>query len=168
MRTARSTALRRWRRCSSGDWSDLEVVCVADGAAFASNFVARGDIVDEVTRARGNWQRKGGKVDPEHDATQAPLRSFSMWEKLKDKEPPPPRINHIERWMPGDDVTALFGDGGKGRTQLGLQLCYCTAARMLFLGMDVRHGSAIALSAEEHDDELHFRGHQIAARHRSA
>ena len=39
-------------------------------------------------------------------------------------EPLQPRVWHIPDWLPGDDVAGAFGDGGEGKTALGLQLEY--------------------------------------------
>jgi RecA-family ATPase len=103
-------------------------------------------------------------VEKEAEKTEEPPHTpavfRSVWDALK--TPPKPRVWHLEHWMPGDDVTGLWSDGGIGKTTLGMQLGYCTAGNMPFLGMPVRAGGSFYLTAEEHDDELDFRNHQIA------
>jgi hypothetical protein len=84
----------------------------------------------------------------------------SVWDALKTE--PNPRIWHLPDWMPGDDVTGFWADGGTGKTNIGMQMGYCTASCMPFLGMPIRAGGAIYFTAEEHNDEFDFRAHQIA------
>jgi RecA-family ATPase len=111
-------------------------------------------LVEAVTEQRRKPDKADGKPP-------APLVSTNLWHMLK--SPAPLRSWHIQDWMPGDDVTGLFGDGGEGKTQLCMQLAYCTATGMPWLGLDVRPGPVLYFSAEEPNGELHFRGAQIAA-----
>jgi hypothetical protein len=42
--------------------SDFQVLAVADGAPFARKFWERGDLLAEIARARGRWQRANGRT----------------------------------------------------------------------------------------------------------
>lgn len=72
-----------------------------------------------------------------------------------------PRNWHVESWIPAFDVSLLGGDGGTGKTQLGIQLAYASAADWTWLDMKVRQCKVIYYTAEESKDELHFRLEQI-------
>jgi RecA-family ATPase len=60
-------------------------------------------------------------------------------------------------------VTQLGGDGGVGKSMVGLQLGVATAIDKQWLGMSPRSGPVIYLSAEDDLDELHRRLEAIAA-----
>jgi RecA-family ATPase len=102
----------------------------------------------------------GQKPTAENVPRHVPMVARCVWTALK--TPPKPRVWHLEHWMPGNNVTGLWSDGGIGKTTLGMQLGYCTASGMPFLGMPLRAGGAFYLAAEEDDDEIDFRNHQIA------
>lgn len=90
----------------------------------------------------------------------APLVARDASEFLR--EPAPPRITQLENgWMPGDDVTVWAGDGGQGKTNLAMQLGWCTHVGFPWLGLTTRPGPVIYLTAEEHNGEISFRLHQI-------
>ncbi|MGE3703414.1 MAG: AAA family ATPase [Hyphomicrobiaceae bacterium] len=73
----------------------------------------------------------------------------------------PPRAWHA--WcVPVDNVTALMGDGGTGKSTLALQLAACTALGLPWLGHPVVRGSALYIGAEDDLDEMHRRVTAIA------
>ncbi len=71
--------------------------------------------------------------------------------------PTPERKWHVEEWVPGRNVTLLGGDGGTGKSLLALQLAVATATGSPWLGMQVREGPVIYISAEDEQDEAHLR-----------
>jgi RecA-family ATPase len=146
--------------CSKYDSEDSRRVWESlsnGGTTIATLFwMARTNGWRDVPESTDAGQKPAAEDVPPH----APMVSRCVWTALK--TPPKPRIWHLEHWMPGDDVTGLWSDGGIGKTTLGMQLGYCTAGNMPFLGMPVRAGGAFYLTAEEHDDEIDFRNHQIA------
>lgn len=77
-------------------------------------------------------------------------------------KPVPPRLWHVPDLVPAKTVTLLGGDGGIGKSILGLQLAFATAAGLKWIGQQVRQGPALHLSAEDDDDELHFRDDQVS------
>jgi RecA-family ATPase len=65
--------------------------------------------------------------------------------------------------IPSSTVTLLGGDGGTGKSLLAMQLAVASATGRTWLGMDVKEGGAIYVSAEDDLDELRRRLASIAA-----
>lgn len=64
--------------------------------------------------------------------------------------------------IPSNDITLCTGDGGTGKSLLAVQLAACTVMGCDWLGQKVRRGPALVISAEDPEDELHRRFHDIA------
>lgn len=69
----------------------------------------------------------------------------------------PPRHWLAPGLVPSGTVTLLGGDGGTGKSLLALQLAYAVATGGKWLGRDVERGSALFISAEDDEAELHRR-----------
>ena len=65
--------------------------------------------------------------------------------------------------IPSRNVTLLSGNGGDGKSLLALMLLASVSSRALWLGMEVAHGGAIYVSAEDELDEVHRRLAAICA-----
>ena len=63
----------------------------------------------------------------------------------------------LDEWMPMGQVTAVYGDGGVGKTQLIQQLMTCVAAGRQFMNVDTTQGPVMGLFAEDDIDQLHRR-----------
>ena len=63
----------------------------------------------------------------------------------------------MERLNPQKTVTLFSGDGGTGKSLLSLQLAVSVASGRNRVGKHVAEGSAIYISAEDDNDELHRR-----------
>jgi len=74
-----------------------------------------------------------------------------------DGQPVPERVWHVHDLIPANTVTLLSGDGGTGKSLCALQLAVSTALQQPWLGLAVRHGKAVYLSAEDDKAELHRR-----------
>ena len=61
-------------------------------------------------------------------------------------------------------VTALYGDGGTGKTLLAMQLMVASALGMPFLDLEVRQGRVYGLLAENDTEDTHI----TSARYRPA
>lgn len=88
------------------------------------------------------------------------LRVRSANELLE--SPAPPRQSTIDPIVPRKSVTLLSGDGGGGKSLIGLQGLACVATGRPFFGMAVQKGPAIAVCAEDSEEELQRRIHAIA------
>jgi RecA-family ATPase len=70
---------------------------------------------------------------------------------------PPARRWNVKEWIPRGTVTALYGDGGVGKSLLAQQLLTCTAMALPWLGLETAGGRALGVMCEDDDDELHRR-----------
>jgi hypothetical protein len=70
---------------------------------------------------------------------------------------PPPRAWIVPDWLPEGEVTALYGDGGIGKTLLAQQLATAVATGMHFLGLPVQQMPVLAVLCEDATEELHRR-----------
>lgn len=95
------------------------------------------------------------------EAGEAPL--FRCVTDLEGKSVPP-REWHVPDIIPSGTVTMLGGDGGTGKSLLAKQLAVATAAGKAWIGRPVeRAGTALFLSAEDDEAELHRRFTDVAA-----
>jgi hypothetical protein len=69
----------------------------------------------------------------------------------------PPRQWIVENWIPRAVVTALYGDGGMGKTLLAQQLLTSVATGQPWIGQEVTLGRALGVMCEDDVDELHRR-----------
>lgn len=76
-------------------------------------------------------------------------------------KPVPERQWMVPEWMPMRQTTALYGDGGTGKSLLAQQLMTACAIGRPWLGLDVRQCKAFGVFCEDENDELHIRQHQI-------
>ena len=63
----------------------------------------------------------------------------------------------VPEMIPARNVTLFSGDGGTGKSLLALQLAVAVSAGTLWAGRQVHKGSALMISAEDEDEELHRR-----------
>src|SRR5262249_53887464 len=75
--------------------------------------------------------------------------------------PAPLRRWLVERWIPQAEVTLLGGDGGTGKTTLGLQLAVACVSAAGWLDLKVAKCSVVYVSAEDPEGEAHYRLEQI-------
>lgn len=80
-----------------------------------------------------------------------------------DENPPPAREWVLQDWLPRGSVTALFGQGGAGKSLLAQQLITAAACGDHFLGIPTARGPAIGLFCEDDVDEIRRRQVQILA-----
>jgi RecA-family ATPase len=72
-------------------------------------------------------------------------------------KPVPQRRWLVEDMLPMGTVSALYGDGGGGKSLLLLQLAVAATSGRPWLGRPVRQGPALIIAAEDDADELHRR-----------
>lgn len=77
----------------------------------------------------------------------------STWEG----QPAPAREWLVPDVIPMATVTALYGDGGNGKSLLALQLAAAVATGTPWVGLPTRRGTALALMAEDDEFELRRR-----------
>ena len=72
-------------------------------------------------------------------------------------KPVPQRKWEVEQYIPRCKPVLLYGDGGAGKTTIAAQLAACKSARKDWLGLKTQPGRTLYISAEDDNDELHFR-----------
>lgn len=85
----------------------------------------------------------------------------SDWANL----PVPKRGWLVPELIPMRKVTALYGDGGTGKTLLAMQLMVASALGMPFLDLEVRQGRVYGLLAENDTEDTHITLDAIARRY---
>jgi RecA-family ATPase len=75
---------------------------------------------------------------------------------------PRPRRFAVSEIIPAANVTLLTGEGGVGKTLLMQQLSVATVVGKDWIGKLPEPGPVIFITAEDDEDELHFRYHKIA------
>jgi RecA-family ATPase len=71
----------------------------------------------------------------------------------------------VQDWLPVPAVTAIYADGGVGKTQLAQQLQTSCAIRQAWLGLRVEPCRSFGLYCEDDEDELHRRQDAINRHH---
>lgn len=74
---------------------------------------------------------------------------------------PKPREWEVEGWIPRNEVTLLYGDGGIGKTLLTHQYATCAAAGVDWLGQSTRRAKVMCFFCEDSEEELHRRQIEI-------
>lgn len=95
-------------------------------------------------------------VLPATKRERTPIRA-SSW---ADQEVPKPQWL-LENLIPMRQTTALYGDGGVGKTLLVQQLATCVVSGREFLGLPVRQGPVLGIFCEDSADILHERQDRI-------
>ncbi len=87
------------------------------------------------------------------------LANLSDWAKNK----PRPKAMAIELIAPCGEVTLFSGKGGTNKSLAGQQAATCYAAHVPFLGLQTAGGPALYVTAEDCEQEMHWRQAHIAA-----
>jgi RecA-family ATPase len=103
---------------------------------------------DLVTRAR----RASRRAEPPPTAKLHIINPADL-----ELEPVPQREWIVQDWLPIGAVTALYGDGGTGKTLLAQQLMTACATVTPWCGLAVTRCRAIGLFCEDSEAELHIR-----------
>lgn len=82
------------------------------------------------------------------------------WTALQD-QPVPERKWIVQDWIPKHAVTLLGGDGGLGKSIIGMQLLTAAAIGDKWLGRETLNAKAIGFFCEDTLAELHIRQHLI-------
>lgn len=140
---------------------------VMDKCVQIARRFARGQLphLPDLNAVVASYQAKKAQAAPRPESAAAPLPSPAV-----DDEPfsaaslvgePPPREWLVPNWLPRGTVTALYGDGGVGKTLLAQQLANCLATGGDFMGLAVPKGRALGVFCEDDKDELWRRQNAI-------
>ncbi|WP_373487267.1 AAA family ATPase [Blastomonas sp.] len=111
----------------------------------------KGDIIDWNGSAAELRSIVDATVNPPPDLL--PLVDIAAWQGLE----APARQWALTDWIPARQATYLTGPGSAGKSLLAQQLCTCIAARLPFLGVETQQATAIYITCEDDEDELHRR-----------
>ena len=117
---------------------------------------------DDLPRTVSTAEAKFRRAEQEHPGPRQGLHSLAFDAASLAGRAVPERLWHVPEKMPGKTVTLLQGDGGTGKSLLALQLCVSTVLGLPWLGLEVRRGRALYLSAEDDADEIHRRLNKIS------
>jgi AAA domain/RepB DNA-primase from phage plasmid len=160
-----------------------EIAQVMLAAAKANGSVAEDGLEQALETIESGL--KGGMADPakplsdRDDGVGAACAAALAGGKSSDSAPPPPlgsrrtfASNRGERppphlwltpdWVSGEgNVTALYGNGGVGKSQLAMRLQACTALGANFIGLKTKQIKSIGFYCEDSDTELWRRADRI-------
>ena len=92
-----------------------------------------------------------------------PRKSLSLSLPQSSLRPAPKRAWFVDPYIPHREVTLLAGDGGIGKSLIGLQLCGAAASGREWMGIATRSCASLFVSCEDDSDELHFRIERMQA-----
>ncbi len=103
-----------------------------------------------------------GQLKSNDDKPLEPLDTISVAD-FAEKPIPEREFLDDRHLFPARNVTLLQGDGGTGKSLLAMQLAMAVAVGGTWLGIAVKRGAVLYLSAEEDEAENHIRAAEIAA-----
>ncbi len=104
----------------------------------------------------------GTSAEAPRDASPvAPAQALPLLDPRAWTQPAPARRWVVPDWVPSGVVTALYGDGGIGKTLAAQQLMTCCSIGAPWLGLDVKRGRTLGVFCEDDEDELQRRQEAI-------
>jgi RecA-family ATPase len=131
-------------------WSSFD----ANGAVTLATVFGMARDAGRVWKAPDNATQAAQAVQEASTRPKLAPRSAASW---KDAPEPPPREWLWPEWIPMVQTTALYGDGGVGKTLAAQQLMTAVAAGLKVWHEDVRPGVALGIFCEDDEDELQRR-----------
>jgi len=149
------------RRCHDGLVSKEEAINEITGYNLANVVPSWPDIKLE-RMITGLWQthlekssKHAGIIKPYIELQQQDNDNvIEPWSPVNWQENPPERDWIIDNWLPRGYVTALYGDGGIGKSLLAQQLITALAVGKSFLGINLKPMRVYALMCEDDYSEL--------------
>lgn len=144
------------RRVKDGD-GKIAVECLTCDPGGGVTYKKDDPPADSSQTGDGTGQPKSSDVEPIE-----PLDTFSVAD-FAEKPVPEREFLDDRHLFPARNVTLLQGDGGTGKSLLAMQLAMAVAVGGTWLGIAVKRGAVLYLSAEEDEAENHIRSTEIAA-----
>ena len=111
---------------------------------------------DQCLKALGMLRRDPSAFDDPEDEQAAPKNGL-FWASAWQGQTVPSKEWLVKDWIPMGCVTALYGDGGVGKSLLALDLQTAIATGNKFFGEDTQQGRVIGMYCEDSIDDLHAR-----------
>ncbi len=120
---------------------------------------------EDFQKENPNWHKSDLPPEPSKgkDKKAPPERMLIVDPRSLAEKPVPERRWIIRDWLPFGYTTALYGDGGTGKTLLAQQLMTSCATGVRWLGMPTMQCPVFGLFCEDDEDELHRRQDAINA-----
>lgn len=120
-----------------------------------------GDVFIGILDGAPKFAPERGGIEPVTPSAPFPLVDPSEWRGV---------VAAVREWfltglIPHRQVTLLSGDGGVGKSLLGLQIGAASALAINTLGLQPRSGRVLYLGAEDEAEEFHRRLEDICAAH---
>jgi hypothetical protein len=141
-------------------WSDEEILTAAEALTLESYSVdeTRREVAAMIAGARRKWALPNFVHEIGEEGAERPqVIDPRTWAG----KPLPVREWLVENWIPMHHVTALYGDGGLGKTLLAQQLLTSVATGRPWLGLPVKRLRAFGLLCEDHEADLHLNQERI-------
>lgn len=111
-------------------------------------------VKSRVTDYRKKSDQSGPEQKP-HEPGPGPILASTL------TGDPPERQWIVDQWIPAGVVTALYGDGGIGKTLLAQQLLYSASIGGEWVGLPVPQMAGLGVFCEDDENELHRRQNAI-------
>ena len=124
------------------------------------------DELERLVREAPEWGVEAERDEPPPDepaAASSVLRLRIINPVELEFTPVPEREWVVTDWLPVGSVTALYGDGGVGKTLLAQQLMTSCASGTPWCGMTTMRCKSLALLCEDDEPELHRRQVKMCA-----
>jgi hypothetical protein len=145
----------------SRGWSDAEILAAAEALTLPGYTIAdtRREVAQMIAGGRRKWNipNPATLMGAVEEAPRPPIIDPRSWAG----KPIPQRQWVVDQWVPMNYVTALYGDGGLGKTLLAQQLLTSVATGRDWLGQPVRTLRAFGLLCEDHEDDIHINQERI-------
>jgi RecA-family ATPase len=151
------------RTIAADELTDMAIAHGLDDADAVQWIIAKAfEKIDEPDRVPDDIEEPNRKGNGHHQQKQPPallpLINIRIWQGTE----PKPREWLVTERIPARNVTLLTGQGGIGKTLLMQQLAVATVTARDWIGVVPEAGPVLFITAEDDEDELHFRFHRIA------
>lgn len=153
--------LKKVARKVRAKFPEAEIIIAGDSDATGR---AKGDHAAKAVNGRAVYPPKGDWNDLHVSeglgaVTEALDDPLTVSAATFHGKPIPPREWLVRDWIPGREVTLLYGDGGTGKSLVALQLAVSVALAtkrnlQTWLGLPVLAGKAVYIGAEDEQDEM--------------
>lgn len=120
---------------------------------------------NDLAQIRGKGAISLALFPPTQQTIKEPTQEIILGETIQasdyEGEPIPPRQWLVDNWILRDCVTALYGDGGVGKSLLAMQLMTCCSLGIPFLGIETKKTPVFGFFCEDSEDELQRRQDDI-------
>lgn len=114
---------------------------------FCAEPLPSNELESTVLKSAQGWQSEAPTLDALETITASTILATE----------PPARQWLLEDWIPMRQTTALYAEGGSGKTLLAQQLMHAVVTGEPWLGLQTRQGAALGIFCEDEADELHRR-----------